>query len=175
MLLFSTTTGEPLAIMPDGVIQRLRVACANALGVKYMAPKNASVYALLGAGWQAEAQAIAVSLVRDLTDLRIYSPTPAKREKLAASLKEMGLPARAMDSVKHETSSSPVRCPRIVFLTVWAGPPPDSGRGRPGDRRRIGRRPWLHEAAPGVRSTSVPAGIRQAGRSCHYRASMAAA
>src|ERR1700757_662988 len=48
IMLFSTRNGEPLAIMPDGVIQRLRVACANALGAKYMAPKNASVYGLLG-------------------------------------------------------------------------------------------------------------------------------
>src|SRR5262252_4217267 len=29
ILLFSTRNGEPLAIMPDGVIQRLRVACAS--------------------------------------------------------------------------------------------------------------------------------------------------
>lgn len=113
IMLFSTRTGEPLAIMPDGVIQRLRVACANALGVRYMAPKNASIYALLGAGWQAEAQAIAVSLVRDLKDIRIYSPTPAKREKLAAELKALGLPARAMDSAE-----SAVRGAHIVGMAT---------------------------------------------------------
>jgi hypothetical protein len=33
--LTSTRNGEPLAIMPDGIIQRLRVACTNALGAKY--------------------------------------------------------------------------------------------------------------------------------------------
>src|SRR6516162_1210483 len=55
ILLFSTRNGEPLAIMPDGVIQRLRVACANALGAKYMAPAHASIYALIGSGWQASA------------------------------------------------------------------------------------------------------------------------
>jgi ornithine cyclodeaminase/alanine dehydrogenase-like protein (mu-crystallin family) len=59
ILLFSTRNGEPLAIMPDGVIQRLRVACANALGARYMAPANASIYALIGSGWQASAQASA--------------------------------------------------------------------------------------------------------------------
>ena len=88
ILLFSTRTGEPLAIMPDGVIQRLRVACANALGAKYMAPANASIYALIGSGWQASAQAVAMALVRPLKEIRIYSPTPAKRERLAEELKE---------------------------------------------------------------------------------------
>jgi ornithine cyclodeaminase/alanine dehydrogenase-like protein (mu-crystallin family) len=98
ILLFSTRTGEPLAIMPDGVIQRLRVACANALGARYMAPANASVYALIGSGWQAGAQAAAMALVRPLEEIRIYSPNPANRERLAAELKEqLGVATRAVD------------------------------------------------------------------------------
>src|ERR1700730_8856993 len=101
ILLFSTRTGEPLAIMPDGVIQRLRVACANALGARYMAPANASIYALIGSGWQASAQAVAMSLVRPLREIRIYSPTPAKRERLATELKEqLGIDVRAVDDAR---------------------------------------------------------------------------
>jgi alanine dehydrogenase len=101
ILLFSTRNGEPLAIMPDGVIQRLRVACANALGAKYMAPPNASIYALIGSGWQASAQAEAMALVRSLKEIRIYSPTPAKRERLAAELKErLGIDVRAVDDAR---------------------------------------------------------------------------
>jgi hypothetical protein len=34
VLLFSSHTGEPLAIMPDGVIQRARVGATNALAAK---------------------------------------------------------------------------------------------------------------------------------------------
>jgi alanine dehydrogenase len=37
VLLFSTETGEPLAIFPDGVLQRLRVGATNGLGAKYLA------------------------------------------------------------------------------------------------------------------------------------------
>src|SRR5262252_8863217 len=96
--LFSTRNGEPLAIMPDGVIQRLRVACCNALGARYMAPANASIYALIGAGRQASAQAVAMSLVRPLREVRIYSPTSAKRERLAAELKQqLDIDVRAVD------------------------------------------------------------------------------
>ncbi len=89
VLLFSTRTGEPLAIVPDGVMQRLRVACTNALGVRYMTPENAGVYALLGSGWQASGQAIAVALVRRLREVRIYSPTRANRERLATELRQV--------------------------------------------------------------------------------------
>ena len=101
ILLFSTRNGEPLAIMPDGVIQRLRVACTNALGAKYMAAPDASVYALIGSGWQASAQATAMALVRPLKEIRIYSPTPAKRERLATELKEqLGIDVRAVDDAR---------------------------------------------------------------------------
>ena len=86
VLLFSTRTGEPLAIMPDGVIQRLRVAIANAIAAKYMTPSDASVYAQIGAGWQAGAQAQAMAAVRPLREIRIYSPTSANRERLATEL-----------------------------------------------------------------------------------------
>ena len=41
VLLFSVENGEPLAIMPDGVMQRMRVGATNGLGIKYLARKNA--------------------------------------------------------------------------------------------------------------------------------------
>lgn len=86
VMLFSMRTGEPLAIMPDGVMQRLRVASTNALAAKYMVAQNASTYALIGAGWQASGQAIAMAAVRKLKEIRVYRPTPANRERLAKQL-----------------------------------------------------------------------------------------
>ena len=41
VLLFSVESGEPLAILPDGVMQRMRVGAANGLGVKYLAREDA--------------------------------------------------------------------------------------------------------------------------------------
>ena len=53
VMLFSTETGEPLAIFPDGYVQKLRVAGASAIAARYLARKDSEVMALLGAGWQA--------------------------------------------------------------------------------------------------------------------------
>src|SRR4051812_43811611 len=50
VLLFSVDTGEPLAIMPDGVMQRMRVGAANGLGVKYLAREDARTIGILGSG-----------------------------------------------------------------------------------------------------------------------------
>src|SRR5206468_4282866 len=58
--LFSAETGEPLAIFPDGVVQRIRVAVTSALAAREMARKDASVLAIFGSGWQAGAHATCV-------------------------------------------------------------------------------------------------------------------
>ena len=48
IMLFSTETGEPLAIFPDGYVQKLRVAGASAIAARYLARKDATTMALLG-------------------------------------------------------------------------------------------------------------------------------
>lgn len=88
ILLFSHETGAPLAILPDGIIQRLRVGATNALAARELAPRDASVYGLLGAGWQAGAQVMAMAMVRELREIRVYSPTPEKRRAFAAEMSE---------------------------------------------------------------------------------------
>src|SRR3954470_7844450 len=89
VLLFSTENGEPLAIMPDGVMQRMRVGAANGLGIKYLARKNASTVGILGSGWQAGAQLMAACAVREIKSIRCFSPTKANRDTFAAQMSEL--------------------------------------------------------------------------------------
>jgi len=86
VLLFSVETGEPLAIMPDGVMQRMRVGAANGLAVKYLARRDAKTVGILGSGWQAGTQLMAVCAVRKIEAIRCHSPTKSNRE---AFCKEM--------------------------------------------------------------------------------------
>ncbi len=98
VLLFSTANGEPLAIFPDGVLQHIRVGATNGLGVKYMARKNASVMGLLGSGWQAETQLTAAAAVRDLKEVRCFSPSKENREAFATRMSDVtGINVRAVD------------------------------------------------------------------------------
>lgn len=88
VILFDTDTGEPKAIMPDGLIQRMRVGATSALGAKYLSNPDAHILAVIGAGFQAESQVLTLSCVRNLAEIRVYSPTAASREGLAARLSE---------------------------------------------------------------------------------------
>ncbi len=83
VLLFSSENGEPLAIFPDGVLQRMRVGAANGLGVKYLARRDAVKVGILGSGWQAGAQAMAVCEVRSVETIKCYSPNAQHREEFA--------------------------------------------------------------------------------------------
>jgi ornithine cyclodeaminase/alanine dehydrogenase-like protein (mu-crystallin family) len=86
VLLFSCETGEPLAILPDGVLQRIRVGATNGLGVKYMARRDATSVGILGSGWQAGTQLTAVCAVRDIKTIRCFSPSKANREAFATEM-----------------------------------------------------------------------------------------
>ncbi|MGE3646332.1 MAG: ornithine cyclodeaminase family protein [Beijerinckiaceae bacterium] len=102
VLLFSSETGEPLAIMPDGVMQRIRVGAANGLGVKYLARKNASTIGILGSGWQAATQLMAACAVRDIKSIKCFSPTKENREKFAAEMTQtLGIEVKTVDQVEE--------------------------------------------------------------------------
>jgi alanine dehydrogenase len=88
VLLFSTSTGEPLAIFPDGVIQRTRVGATTALAAKYLARPDASEVAMLGCGWQAAAQVRAITVVRKVEKVRCFSPSDARRAAFAREMEE---------------------------------------------------------------------------------------
>ncbi|HZZ92612.1 MAG TPA: hypothetical protein VFE23_08615 [Usitatibacter sp.] len=79
VLLFSTQTGELLAMFPDGVMQRLRVGAANGIGMRHLAREDVKTLALIGTGWQAGAQLMAALAVRAFREVRVYSPRAASR------------------------------------------------------------------------------------------------
>ena len=86
ILLFSAESGEPLAILPDGVIQRWRVAGTSALAARYLARENAATLGIFGAGWQAGAHVPMMCGVRKIKRIRLYSPTKANRERFAEEM-----------------------------------------------------------------------------------------
>jgi ornithine cyclodeaminase/alanine dehydrogenase-like protein (mu-crystallin family) len=98
VLLFSSENGEPLAILPDGVMQRMRVGAANGLGIKYLARGNATTIGILGCGWQAGAQLMAACAVRKIASVRCFSPTKERREAFAKDMSALlGIEVTAVD------------------------------------------------------------------------------
>lgn len=79
--LYSLETLEPLVMMHDSYIQKLRVGATSALGIRELANPEAKVAGLFGSGWQAEAHLRYLFLVRPkIEEVRVYSPTAAHRK-----------------------------------------------------------------------------------------------
>jgi alanine dehydrogenase len=109
VLLFSTENGEPLAIFPDGVMQRMRVGAANGLGVKHLARKNAKTVGILGSGWQAGAQLMAVCAVRPIETIRCFSPNVQNRETFAGEMSAvLGVTVTPVDSPEEALGGADV-------------------------------------------------------------------
>ena len=84
--LFSFATCEPLAILPDSYLQKVRVAATTAIGAKYLARGGARRLGLLGSGWQASAHVEALASVRPVEEIKVYSPNPEHRSTFARNL-----------------------------------------------------------------------------------------
>lgn len=128
ILLFSTENAEPLAIMPDGVVQRTRVGATNGLGVKYMAREDAKSIGIIGTGWQAVTQLKAACSVRPIEFVRCYSTNPGNRVNFAQEMTDaLGIevmPTSSAEAVVEDVDI--VMCAtnsiEAVFFEKWLRP-----------------------------------------------------
>jgi ornithine cyclodeaminase/alanine dehydrogenase-like protein (mu-crystallin family) len=111
VLLFSIETGEPLAIMPDGLIQQLRVSITSALGVKYLAREDSSQLALVGTGDQARAHTRALTRVRSFSRIKVFSPNAEHRSAFVSAMQGvLAAELQAVSSVRDAVEGSDVVC-----------------------------------------------------------------
>ena len=87
VFLTSVETGEPLALINDGLLQHMRVGADGAIGVKHMARKDAEVVGMLGSGGMARSHVEAFLCVRKVRKLLVFSPTRANREAFSAEMR----------------------------------------------------------------------------------------
>jgi alanine dehydrogenase len=125
VLLFSSANGELLAIMNDGVLQRMRVGGANGVATKYLARQDAETVGLIGSGWQAGSQVMAVCEARRIKKIKVFSPTRENREKFARETSEIvGVEIVAVNSYEEAVRGVDIIITatnsRTPFLGKWA-------------------------------------------------------
>ncbi|MFQ5680377.1 MAG: ornithine cyclodeaminase family protein [Gemmatimonadota bacterium] len=98
VLLLDGRTGNPRALLDGAVLTALRTGAGSGLATELLAPPEASVLAVFGAGVQARTQIEAVRAVRPVREVRIVSRSRASAERLAAELEHRAAePAAARD------------------------------------------------------------------------------
>lgn len=84
ILLFDTSTGEPIAAMDGTVITEMRTAAVSAAVTKHLMARDARVLAILGSGVQARAHLQALSSFHRFAEVRVWSRTPEHLRAFAA-------------------------------------------------------------------------------------------
>ena len=79
ILLFRPETGEPLAVMDGRLITEMRTAAVSAVATRLLARADPKVLTILGSGVQARSHLEALRLVREFTEVRVWSPRNAER------------------------------------------------------------------------------------------------
>src|SRR5580700_8832858 len=109
VILFDIERIEPIAIMPDGVIQKVRVAALSVVGAKYLAPENPKALGLFGSGWQAGPHLEFLCSQFRFEKVKVYSPNHEHcREFCAKMSAKLGRAIDAVDSPKQVVEGSDV-------------------------------------------------------------------
>ncbi|TJZ86665.1 ornithine cyclodeaminase [Paracoccus hibiscisoli] len=90
-VLADVATGYPVLLSEMTILTALRTAATSAMAAKWLAPRDASVMAMIGNGAQAEFQALAMKAVCGISEVRLYDIDPAATAKCAANLAGRGL------------------------------------------------------------------------------------
>lgn len=111
VLAFDAETGTPVAQLDGPTLTAVRTAAISAAAARVLAPNDAPVMALLGAGAQAPWQVRAIASVRRLREVRVWAPTNRNRERVAEMLsEELGITVRAVDRLERATTGAGVIC-----------------------------------------------------------------
>ena len=89
VLLSSGETGEPLALLNASAVTEIRTAAVSVVATDLLAKKDADVLAIIGAGVQARAHALALIQWRAPAEIRIAGRDPDRAERLAAPLRRL--------------------------------------------------------------------------------------
>lgn len=118
IMLFSAETGKMIAAMDGSYITAIRTACASAMATKVLANPQTPVLGILGAGVQARAHIQALTRVRKLEKIKLYSPSGASA---AAVKREMAqVPVTMEVAENHEAA---VRDADLVVMVTTSREP----------------------------------------------------
>ncbi|MDP9170909.1 MAG: ornithine cyclodeaminase family protein [Acidobacteriota bacterium] len=78
VLLYRSSDGLPVAAIAADRLGQIRTGAASGVATRYLARESASVLGIVGSGYQAQTQIAALSQVRRLSEVRVWSRSPER-------------------------------------------------------------------------------------------------
>ena len=110
IILFDGATGTPLMLLDAEEITAIRTAAASAVATNLLATKEASTLAILGSGEQAQRHIESISLVRPVTNIRIWGRNKRKAEELAEKVDTEKKQIKITDTPQQAVEDADIIC-----------------------------------------------------------------
>ncbi len=107
------------ALIEADFMAAYRTGAATAVAARALAGRGPSTVALIGTGWQASTQALALSKVLEISELRVFSRSPERRAVFAAEQEEQ----LGVHTVESPTAEAAVRGADIVVTVTTSNKP----------------------------------------------------
>jgi ornithine cyclodeaminase/alanine dehydrogenase-like protein (mu-crystallin family) len=102
VVLFESPGGKPLALIEADHLGRLRTGAASGIATRLMARADATRLGVIGAGRQSRTQIEAISLVRPIREVRVFSRNEQHRKAFANEMtQQLGSTVMASDSAEE--------------------------------------------------------------------------
>jgi alanine dehydrogenase len=93
VMLYSSDTGELLALLQADRLGQMRTGAASGVATTYMARADARSVGIFGTGWQARSQLEAVCAVRPIRSIKAFGRDAARRQAFCTEMsRQLGLP-----------------------------------------------------------------------------------
>lgn len=107
-LLLNGNTGQPLATIEGKTLTVMRTAATSAFASKHLSRANASKLLMVGSGALAGPLIEAHASIRELNHIDIWSRSQKNAVALAARLKSLGLPVRAIQDLESSAREADI-------------------------------------------------------------------
>ncbi len=117
--LYRSTTGELIAIVEADHLGLMRTGAASGVATRHMARAAARTLAVIGTGYQATSQIMAIAAVRKLEHVRVYGRDSGRRMRFAMEMsRQLELPVDAANSAEAAVRGADI----IVTATTASRP-----------------------------------------------------
>lgn len=117
VILYSTETAEPLALLHEFLLSGLRVGATTAVAVDLIARQDAATLGLFGTGKQARNALEAIATVRPIRRVNVFSPSVAHRQDFARAMEREGIEVVAVVEPKAAVAGADIVCCATTAMT----------------------------------------------------------
>lgn len=109
LLLWNSEDGQLVAVIEAFALGNLRTGGTSGLATRWLSSPRSNVMAIAGTGKQALSQVAAVTAVRPITEIRVFSPTPENRKAFALEVEnELSIKASVASSMEDAAYNADV-------------------------------------------------------------------